>query len=58
MVVLVTVKIVQLLRMEGWVVNRKKIERLWWEEGLQLPHGLRNGNGYIIRTVLLSAYGY
>jgi len=31
-------KIAQLLRMEGWVVNHKKIERLWREEGLQLPH--------------------
>ena len=31
-------KITQLLRMEGWVVNHKKIERLWREEGLQLPH--------------------
>ena len=31
-------KIAQLLRLEGWVVNHKKIERLWREEGLQLPH--------------------
>ena len=31
-------KITQLLRMEGWVSNHKKIERLWREEGLQLPH--------------------
>jgi transposase InsO family protein len=34
-------KIAQLLRMEGWpenqAVNHKKIERLWREEGLQLP---------------------
>jgi hypothetical protein len=29
-------KIAQFLRMEGWVVNQKKIERLWREEGLQL----------------------
>ena len=27
-----------LLRMEGWRVNHKKVERLWGEEGLQLPH--------------------
>jgi putative transposase len=26
-----------LLRMEGWQVNHKKIERLWGEEGLQPP---------------------
>jgi len=30
-------KIAQLLRMEGWAVNHKKVERLWREEGLQLP---------------------
>ena len=30
--------IAQLLRVEGWVVNHKKVERLWREEGLQLPH--------------------
>jgi len=24
--------------MEGWQVNHKKVERLWGEEGLQLPH--------------------
>ena len=27
-----------LLRIEGWLVNHKKVERLWCEEGLQLPH--------------------
>lgn len=31
-------KITALLRMEGWRVNHKKVERLWGEEGLQLPH--------------------
>jgi len=30
-------KIAVLLRMEGWPVNHKKVERLWREEGLQLP---------------------
>lgn len=30
-------KVAALLRMEGWQVNHKKIERLWGEEGLQLP---------------------
>jgi len=29
--------IAQLLRVEGWKVNHKKVERLWREEGLQLP---------------------
>jgi putative transposase len=30
-------KIAELLRIEGWIVNHKKVERLWREEGLQLP---------------------
>jgi len=30
-------KIAKLLRTEGWVVNHKKVERIWREEGLQLP---------------------
>ena len=30
-------KVTELLRMEGWRVNHKKIERLWDEEGLKLP---------------------
>ena len=30
-------KITKLLRIEGWNVNHKKVERLWREEGLQLP---------------------
>lgn len=31
-------KIAKLLTLEGWAVNHKKVERLWREEGLQLPH--------------------
>ena len=30
-------KITQLLQIEGWKVNHKRVERLWREEGLQLP---------------------
>ena len=30
-------KITALLRIEGWRVNHKKVERLWREEGLQVP---------------------
>jgi len=30
-------KIAKLLRVEGWHVNDKKVERLWREEGLQQP---------------------
>ena len=31
-------KIGELLRAEGWAINHKKVERIWREEGLQLPH--------------------
>jgi len=36
-------KIAELLRIEGWLVNHKKVERLRREEGLQIPqrHGKR-----------------
>jgi transposase InsO family protein len=27
----------ELLEAEGWRINHKKVERLWREEGLQLP---------------------
>jgi putative transposase len=27
----------ELLRTEGWFINHKKVERIWREEGLQLP---------------------
>ncbi len=30
-------KVAKLLCVEGWQVNHKKVERLWREEGLQLP---------------------
>ena len=30
-------KVGELLRVEGWRINHKKVERLWREEGLQLP---------------------
>jgi len=30
-------KTAELLRIEGWQVNHKKVERLWREEGLQIP---------------------
>ena len=31
-------KIAHLMHIEGWLVNHKKIESLWREKGLQLPH--------------------
>jgi len=31
-------KVGELLAVEGWRANHKKVERIWREEGLQLPH--------------------
>jgi putative transposase len=31
-------KIGERLRVEGWLINHKRVERLWREEGLSLPH--------------------
>ena len=31
-------KVAQLLYVAGWSVNHKKVERIWRDEGLQLPH--------------------
>jgi len=31
-------KVGELLAVEGWHANHKKVERIWREEGLQLPH--------------------
>lgn len=30
-------RITGLLRTEGWVVNHKRVERIWREEGLKVP---------------------
>jgi putative transposase len=30
-----------LLRREGWPVNKKRVHRLWREEGLKVPHNQR-----------------
>jgi putative transposase len=30
-------RITALLRAEGWIVNRKRVERIWREEGLKVP---------------------
>lgn len=31
------VKITELLKAEGWIVNKKRVERIWYEEGLKVP---------------------
>ena len=30
-------RITALLRAEGWLVNHKRVERIWWREGLKVP---------------------
>ena len=30
-------RITALLQREGWEVNHKRVERLWWKEGLKVP---------------------
>ena len=39
-------KITELLLIEGWQVNHKKVERLWREEGLKLPERQKNEVGF------------
>ena len=31
-------KIAELLRWAGWLVNDKRVERIWRREGLKVPH--------------------
>jgi putative transposase len=31
-------RITALLRWEGWLINHKRVERIWREEGLKVPH--------------------
>jgi putative transposase len=30
-------RVTALLRQEGWRINHKRVERLWWQEGLKVP---------------------
>jgi len=30
-------RITALLRVEGWRINHKRVERIWWQEGLKVP---------------------
>jgi transposase InsO family protein len=32
-------RITALLRQAGWVVNKKRVERIWRREGLKVPEG-------------------
>ena len=48
-------KIAELLTIEGWQVNHKRVERIWREEGLQLPQRHKKRKRLITRTAQLSA---
>jgi putative transposase len=36
-------KIAELLRRVGWLVNNKRVERIWRREGLKVPPGNPSG---------------
>ena len=50
-------KIGELLRIEGWQVNHKKVERLWREEGLQIPQRHRKRKRASTTRTALSSGG-
>jgi hypothetical protein len=31
-------KVAELLRQAGWIINDKRVERIWQREGLKVPH--------------------
>lgn len=39
-------RITALLRTEGWVINHKRVERIWREEGLRVPLKQPKGAGF------------
>ena len=42
-----------LLRIEGWRINHKKVERLWREEGLSCQNDIRNGGACTTETAII-----
>ena len=44
-----------LLRTEGWVVNHKRVERIWREEGLKVPKKQPTGTSVVGRRLLYPA---
>ena len=34
-------KVTELLRQAGWIINDKRVERIWQREGLKVPHEQR-----------------
>ena len=38
-------KVAQLLRQAGWIINDKRVERIWQREGLKVPHEQRKRGG-------------
>jgi putative transposase len=35
-------KVAELLRQAGWIINDKRVERIWRREGLKVPNKLLN----------------
>jgi putative transposase len=50
-------RITALLRAAGWVVNFKRVERIWRREGLKIPHKQPNVSGSGLTTDHASACG-
>ena len=44
-------QITNLLRIEGWEVNHKRVERIWRQEGLKVPRRQRTDVGHVIEPV-------
>ena len=42
-------RITALLKREGWRVNRKRVQRLWRQEGLKVPQRLSSAGAWVRR---------
>jgi transposase InsO family protein len=55
-------RITAMLRIEGWKVNHKRVERIWRQEGLKVPQKqprrkrlwLTDGSGFVLRVGIMS----
>jgi transposase InsO family protein len=50
-------RITALLRAEGWPVNRKRVHRLWRQEGLKVPQKQRNAVVWDVRRTVARVVG-
>ena len=50
-------RITALLRADGWPVNRKRVHRLWRQEGLKVPGNSGNVGGWVLRKTVARVGG-